>query len=95
MNMLSIYKYTCELKISATVGTSLVVRLFINNPLGLKANYIEEKNVHLADVISRVFSSPSPNTSFFNLHKEFPQLKHWKIFHPSPELLSALYFALV
>ena len=27
MNMLSIYKYACELKIWATVGTSLVVRI--------------------------------------------------------------------
>ena len=27
MNMLSIYEYACELKIWATVGTSLVVRI--------------------------------------------------------------------
>ena len=72
----------------------ILCNIMINNPLGLQADYIKGEHNTLADAISRVFSSTSSNT-FSKLHQEFPQLKLWKRFHPSQELLSLLYSGLL
>ena len=67
----------------------------INNPLFVETNYIEGKKNILADAISRVFSSSNLYNSFDALHQDFPQIKGWMRFHPSQELLSALFSALL
>ena len=69
--------------------------IMINNPLTIKADYIEGHKNILADAISRVFSSSTLYKSFDALHQEFPQINSWMRFHPSQELLSALYSALL
>ena len=69
--------------------------LMINNPVGIKAEHIAGKSNILADAISRIFNISYSNNSFNNLFQEFPQMKLWKRFHPSQELLSALYSGLV
>ena len=68
--------------------------MMINNPVFIKAEYIEGHKNTLADAISRVFLSSTLFNSFDTLHQEFPQIRTWKRFHPSQELLSALYLAL-
>ena len=63
----------------------------IDNPLGIIADYIRREFNVLADAISRVYTK-FPSISYLNkLFQEFPQLKCWNRFHPSQELLSALY----
>ena len=72
----------------------ILCSIMINNPVFIKAEYIEGRKNTLADAISRVFSSSKLFNSFDILHQEFPQIRTWKRFHPSQELLSALYLAL-
>ena len=72
----------------------ILCSIMINNPLGIKTDYIKGETNVLADSISRVFTSSS-NTSFYKLHQTFPYLKFWMRFHPSHELLSAIYSALL
>ena len=67
----------------------------INNPIGLNAEYIPGIYNILADAISRVYSNSPSHSSFEKLFQEFPQMKYWKKFHPSQELLSALYSGLL
>ena len=73
----------------------LLCSMMINNPVGIKAEYIAGKSNVLADAISRVYTNLYSNTSFKNILQEFPQMKLWKRFHPSQELLSRLYSALL
>ena len=73
----------------------ILCSLMINNPLGIIADYIPGELNVLADAISRVYTN-SPSIPCLNkLHQEFPQLNSWKRFHPSQELLSALYSGLL
>ena len=65
----------------------------INNQLGFKADYIQDINNILADSISRVFASS--NTSFDTLFQNVLQIVLLRRFHPSHELLSHLFFALL
>ena len=73
----------------------ILCSIMINNPLTIKADYIEGHKNILADAISRVFPSSTLYKSFDALHQEFPQINNWMRFHPSQELLSALYSALL
>jgi hypothetical protein len=73
----------------------ILCSIMLNNSIGVKADYIEGVNNTLADAISRVFSSDSNTSSFVNLHQNFPEIKYWKRFLPSQELLSHLYSALL
>ena len=67
----------------------------INNPLGMKAEHIAGTKNVLADRISRIYDTSFSKNSFIQLFQEFPQLKSWNRFHPSPELLSYLYLGLL
>ena len=69
--------------------------LMINDPVGFKVDYIEGSKNILADRISRLYSNSATPPSFTSLIQEFPQMKLWNIFLPSPELLSTLYSALL
>ena len=71
----------------------LLCSLMINNPLGFKADYIEGSSNILADSISRTVASS--NYSFNDLFQNFPQINSWMRFHPSQELLSYLFSALL
>ena len=73
----------------------LLCSLMINNPVGIKADHIAGSSNILADVISRVYTTSYSKISFNNIFQEFPQMKLWKRFHPSQELLSALYSGLL
>jgi hypothetical protein len=73
----------------------ILCSLMLNNSLGIKTDYIEGINNTLADAISRVFPSDTQSSSFYILQQNFPQLRHWKRFHPSAELLSHLYSGLL
>ena len=73
----------------------ILCSLMINNPLGIIADYIPGELNVLADAISRVYTN-SPSIPCLNkLLQEFPQLNCWNRFHPSQELLSALYSGLL
>ena len=73
----------------------ILCSIMINNPMGVKSDYIKgEKNV-IADFISRIFSSQNTAVTFDNLFVKFPQIEYWKRFHPSQELLSHLCSALL
>ena len=67
----------------------------INNPVGLRAEHIAGVLNVIADAISRTYSSSYSKLSFDKLFQEFPQMKSWNRFHPSQELLSALYLGLL
>ena len=67
----------------------------INNPVGIKADHIAGSQNILADTISRVYTSSYSKHCFAKLFQEFPQMKSWKRFHPSQELLSLLYSILL
>ena len=67
----------------------------INNPIGLNIDYIKGTRNVLANKSSRLYYNLSTPPSFFSLMQEFPQIKLWNIFLPSPKLLSALYSALL
>ena len=71
----------------------ILCSIMINNPLGFKADYIQGKSNVLADSISRVFASS--NSSFTELFQNHPQMRSWMRFHPSQELLSYLFSALL
>ena len=71
----------------------ILCSLMINNPLGFKADYIQGKSNVLADSISRVFASS--NSSFSELFQNHLQMRSWMRFHPSQELLSYLFSALL
>jgi len=73
----------------------ILCSMMINNPLMIKAEYIQGHKNKLADAISRVFSTSTLFNSIDALHQEFPQMRTWMRFHPSQELLSALYLALL
>ena len=57
--------------------------LMINNPVGLKADYIEGIKNILADRISRLYSNSAIPPSFTSLMQEFPKMKSWNRFLPS------------
>ena len=73
----------------------ILCSLMINNPVGIKADFIPGVNNVLADAISRTYSNSTSPPSFINLFKEFPEMKSWERFHPSQELLSLLFSALL
>ena len=73
----------------------ILCSLMINNPVGIKADHIAGTSNTLADVISRVYTTSYSETSFHKIFQEYPQMKSWKRFHPSQELLSVLYSALL
>ena len=73
----------------------IICILMINNPVGLKAECIEGvRHVH-ADDISRIYSKPNKPLTFYQSFQDFPQMKSWTRFHPSQELRSAIYSALL
>ena len=72
----------------------LLCSMMINNPVGIRAEYIAGKSNILADAISRVYTNLYSNLSFQKIFQEFPQMRLWRRFHPSQELLSRLYLAL-
>ncbi len=67
----------------------------MNNPVGINAEHIAGELHILADVISRTYSSSYSKLSFDILIQEFPQMKLWNRFHPSQELLLAIYLGLL
>ena len=73
----------------------LLCSMMINNPVGIKAEHIAGKSNVLADAISRVYTNSYSNLSFNKVFQEFPQMKLNQRFHPSQELLSRLYSALL
>ena len=73
----------------------LLCSLMINNPVGIKAEHIAGLSNTLADAISRVYSTSFSQISFDKIFQNFPQMKSWKRFHPSQELLSAIYSGLL
>ena len=73
----------------------LLCSLMMNNPVEIKAEHIAGELNILADAISRTYSSSYSKLSFDNLFQEFPQMKLWNRFHPSQELLSAIYLGLL
>ena len=73
----------------------ILCSIMINNTVGLKGEHISGINNDCADKISRVYSKSNSPPSFKSLFQEYPSLKEWKRFHPSPELLSDLYSALL
>ena len=73
----------------------LLCSLMMNNPVGIKAEHIAGELNILADAISRTYSSSYSKLSFDNLFQEFPQMRLWNRFHPSQELLSAIYLGLL
>jgi hypothetical protein len=73
----------------------ILCSIMINNPMGIKSEYIKGEQNVIADYISRIFSSQNNASSFDTLFHKFPQMKHWLRFHPSQELLSFLSSALL
>ena len=73
----------------------LLCSMMINNPVGVKAEHIAGKSNILADAISRVYANSYSKLIFNKIFQEFPQMKSWERFHPSQELLSRLYSALL
>ena len=73
----------------------ILCSLMINNPIGIRAEHIAGELNILADAISRTYSSSFSKLSFDKLFQEFPQMKSWNRFHPSQELLSAIYLGLL
>ena len=73
----------------------ILCSLMINNPLGIDTEYIPGEHNILADKISRIYSSSSSHYNINTLFTEFPQMVSWQRFHPSQELLSAIYLALL
>ena len=73
----------------------IICFLVINNLLGIKADFIPGVKKILADVISHTYSNSNSPPSIINLFKEFPEIKSWRRFHPSQELLSLLFSALL
>ena len=73
----------------------LLCSLMINNPVGIKAAHIAGSKNILADAISRVYTSTYSKLSFQKIFQDFPQMKSWKRFHPSQELLSVLFSGLL
>ena len=73
----------------------LLCSLMINNPVGIRAEHIAGLSNTLADAISRVYSTSFSQISFNKIFQTFPQMKSWKRFHPSQELLSAIYLGLL
>ena len=71
----------------------LLCSIMINNPVRIKDEHIAGSSNTLADAISRVHSF-SQSKSFEKKLHQFPQMKSWKRFHPSRELLSVLYLGL-
>lgn len=67
----------------------------INNPVGIKAAHIAGAKNILADAILRVYTSIYCNHSFQKNFQDFPQMRSWKRFHLSQELLSVLYSGLL
>ena len=67
----------------------------INNRLGLTAQFLPgEKNI-IADRISRVHPVSGNAPNFKKIIQEFPELANCRRFHPSKELLSCLFSALL
>ena len=60
----------------------------MNNDVGLKGDHIRGIDNDCADKISRVYLKANLPPSFESLFQKYP-------FHPSPELLSDLYSALL
>ena len=67
----------------------------MNNRLGLNAKFLAgDKNV-IADKISRVHPVSGNAPNFKKLIQEFPALTNCRRFHPSKDLLSCLFSALL
>ena len=73
----------------------ILCSIMINNQLGIETDHIPGENNILADTISRIYSSSSSVHTFDILFEKFPQIKQWKRFQPSQELLSVIYLALL
>ena len=73
----------------------ILCSLMINNPVGIKAEHIAGSSNVLADAISRVYDTSFSENSFIKIFQDFPQMRSWKRFHPSQELLLILYLALL
>ena len=67
----------------------------ITSPLGLSGDYIQGVDNVIADSISRVYSNTNEIPSYDSLLQNFPQLRTYQRFQPSPEFLSLIYLALL
>jgi hypothetical protein len=84
----------CRTSAASKALSKILCGCMMSGELGLNADYIEGEKNTLADRISRLLDKNAfPN--FALLFKEFPQLKCCLLFVPGPELLSALYSALL
>ena len=73
----------------------ILYSFMINNPQGIKSDFIPGVKHVLADTISSTYSNSNSLPSFIILFKEFPGMKSWERFNPSQELLSLLFSALL
>ena len=67
----------------------------MNNRLGLNAQFLAGENNIIADRISRVHPICGNAPNFKKILQEFPDLVNCQRFHPSKELLSCLFSALL
>jgi len=89
--------WTIKASASTSSGKSLALllaSLLVNQPLGLWSGYVEGSKNILADKISRM-QTHSKKFLFSTLSQEYPNLAHYNRFHPSPELLSNIWEALL
>ena len=73
----------------------ILCSLMITPPLGLSGDYIQGVDNVIADSISRVYSNTNEIPSYDSLLQNFPQLRTYQRFQPSPEFLSLIYSALL
>ena len=89
--------WTTKASASSKAGKSLsliLASLLVNEPMGLWSGYVKgEKNV-LADRISRMQTN-TKKISFQSLSQAYPNLQHCRRFHPSQELLSTIWEAML
>jgi len=73
----------------------LLTSLMISNPhIGLSSSHIAGEANDLADKISRMKSTNKIHISFSSILQTYPELKGYKRYHPSPELLLHLWACL-
>ena len=79
-----------EAKSLATILCSMM----INNPVGLNSKYLPCTKNSIADAISRIHKT-NEMFEISKLMQDYPQLRSCRRFHPSTELLSRLYAAVL
>jgi hypothetical protein len=69
--------------------------MMINNPVMLDTGRVDTKTNVIADRISRWECEADTSSGFLNLLQDFPQLRDCQRFHPSQELISLIWDALL